>query len=77
MLAQSHSTTISTLHRLTRRYVKSDTDAARLAERAFRMISDDPSLLDGPDIHKALFCLVHRVAKEEFRVRSLTMDGRN
>lgn len=38
------------------------------------MISDDPSLLDGPDIHKALVRLVRGMAKEGFRGQSLTVD---
>ena len=74
MLRQSHSTTISTLNRLTRRYVKSDADAARLAERALRMISDDPTVLDGPNIDTALFRLVHRIAREGFSKPSID-DG--
>jgi hypothetical protein len=68
MLAQSHSTTISTLNSLARRYVKSEADAARLAERALQMVSEDPSLLDDSDIDKALFHLVHRIARQDFEI---------
>jgi|APAra7269097635_1048570.scaffolds.fasta_scaffold00042_113 hypothetical protein len=68
MLAQSHSTTISTLNSLARRYVKSEADAARLADRALQMVSEDPSLLDDSDIDKALFRLVHRIARQDFEI---------
>ena len=76
MVAQSHSTTIPTLHSLARRYVKSEADAARLAERALRMISEDPTLLDDPNIGTALLRVVDRIAEEEFASRSLRNDGR-
>lgn len=68
MLSQSHPTTISTLQRLAQRYVKSDADAARLAERALRTVSKDPFVLENPDIDKALFRLVHRIAREDFEI---------
>ena len=66
---------ISVLRQSAKRYTSNDADIARLAERAFQMISGDPSLLEGPDIDNALFHLVHRIANEDIRSQSLTRGG--
>jgi hypothetical protein len=55
---------ISILKRLSRHCVSSEADVARLAERVLQALVDDPSLLDGPDMDRALLLLVDRIAKE-------------
>jgi hypothetical protein len=56
----------STLRRFARHFATDDADVARLAERALLVLSNDPSLLDVPDIDEALLRVVHRVATEGY-----------
>ena len=43
------------LPELARRYVTADQGTERFAERALQVLSDNPSLLDGRDVNRAMF----------------------
>lgn len=53
-----------TLEGMAKEYASDEVDIARLADRAYHLLADDPSLLDGPDINDALFQVVRKIAEE-------------
>ncbi|MBB3594360.1 hypothetical protein FHX08_004764 [Rhizobium sp. BK529] len=54
---------ISRLRQMAKCYTSDEADAARFAERALRVLMENPSLLDGADIDDALFHVVHEIAR--------------
>ncbi len=51
------------LQTMAREYVKSDEVAGVIAEQAVRVLSDNPSLLDG-SLNEAIRAVIHRLALE-------------
>lgn len=54
------------LREVAAKFAATDAEAAHLVERALHVICEDPSLLDGPDIEKALVLVVRKIAQDEF-----------
>ena len=59
------------LQELARRYVTADQGTERLAERALQVLSDNPSLLDGRDVNRAMVALVHELAQEQLQITGI------
>ncbi|RWX31807.1 hypothetical protein EHI47_12195 [Rhizobium leguminosarum] len=47
-------------------FAATEAKAARLAERSLHVISENPFLLDGPDIDKALALVIHKIAQQDY-----------
>ncbi len=62
------------LQAIAREYVKSDDVAAVIAEQALRIMSDDPSLLDG-SIDVAIRNVIHRLALDHLNDPVVRPEG--
>jgi len=70
MIENSPEMVTSILKRLAGRHASDEDSVCRLAEQALLALADDPSLLDTPDVDKAMFRLVHKIARERARYRT-------
>jgi hypothetical protein len=53
------------LREVAAKFAATDAEVAHLVERAVHVICEDPTLLDGPDIEKALALVVRKIAQDD------------
>lgn len=66
MLDKCYQSEPSFLMEVAAHFAATDVEAARIAACALHVISEDPFVLDGPDIDKALALVIHKIAQQDY-----------
>ncbi len=53
------------LREVAAKFAATDAEVAHIVERALHVICEEPTLLDGPDIEKALVLVVRKIVQDD------------